>query len=72
MSKRLITIFLLAFGLIAAANGSDRGSGYVYTPYGELLRTSYGECVHTAYFNPEQGLDVCGEGVDQSKETNGQ
>lgn len=50
------------FGGIAANAYADRNQGYVYTSYGEVLRGVYGKCVHTAYFDPSNGLAECGEG----------
>jgi hypothetical protein len=63
MGKKLV--LLLCLGMIAAAN-ADRNSGYVYTLYGDLLRDGYGHCIHTAYFDPDNGLAECGDAPDNN------
>jgi hypothetical protein len=67
MLKRLLTLILLGFGIVATVS-AENNPGYVYTTYGELVKDSYGQCVHTALYDSNNGLDECGEG-SSSKNT---
>ncbi|MDQ5921790.1 MAG: hypothetical protein QG673_1849 [Pseudomonadota bacterium] len=62
MKKQLIKMLLIlsVFGFILPAF-AERGPGYLYTAYGSLVRDAYGHCVHTAYFDPSEGLAECDE-----------
>ena len=51
----------LSLGLFAAFIVADENPGYLYTTYGDIVRTAYGHCVHTAYFALADGVAECGE-----------
>ncbi len=62
MNKRLLILLLLASSMAGTAFAAPRNPGYVYSAFGDLVRDSYGHCIHTAYFDPNNGLTECGEG----------
>ncbi len=59
---RKLCLSLIAFSGLTANVYAAQNPGYIYTSYGEVVRTSYGTCLHTAYFDPNNGLAECGEG----------
>ena len=67
MLKKLLTLILLGFGIVATVN-AENNPGYVYTSYGEVVKDSYGQCVHTSYYDSSNGLAECGDG-SSSKNT---
>lgn len=64
MSKKLLALLLLAFGLAGSAF-AEHSSGYLYNIYGDIVKDAYGHCVHTAYYDPADGLAECGEAPSQ-------
>jgi hypothetical protein len=72
LNKKLITLLLLAGGLLASPSFADEhNSGYVYTAYGELVKGAYGHCIHTAYFDADDGLAECGEAANDNNDYSG-
>lgn len=61
--KKLNTWFILASTGIIAHAIADNGphQGYLNTTYGPVVKSSYGQCVHTSYYNPNDGIEECGE-----------
>lgn len=56
--KKLILLILMTIIQFVFA---ERSSGYLYTTYGDLVHGAYGNCIHTAYYDPSKGLAECGE-----------
>jgi outer membrane protein OmpA-like peptidoglycan-associated protein len=65
---RKIGFFLLHLVGVWAipAYAADTTNGYIISIYGNALKSSYGECVHTAYY--EAGVDSRAECGDQKEE----
>lgn len=70
MNKKLLVLLFLTLGISATAF-AERNVGYLYTGYGEVVRGAYGHCIHTAYFDPSEGLAECGEGPGQENDYSG-
>ena len=64
MGKKLLAVLLLALSMAGSAFAA-RNSGYVYTIYGEIVKDPFGQCLRTAYFDPDNGLAECGDAVSQ-------
>lgn len=66
MSRISLTTLVFSLGLMnifVMADSSGNFPGYVYTPTSgfSILRSSYGRCVHSAYWESSVGLAECGE-----------
>ncbi len=61
MLKKFLALILLGFGVFVTVS-AESNPGYVYTTYGELVKDSYGNCVHSAYYDARNGLAECGDG----------
>lgn len=59
--NKLCTVILLASGFISSAYAAQN-PGYIFNSYGDPIRDTYGKCVHTAYYDPNNGIAACGEG----------
>lgn len=58
-------LFLLLLGACVLANtvyAEDTTSGFVMSIYGHALKGAYGDCVHTAYYDPDHDKrEECGD-----------
>lgn len=59
--NKLCTVLLLASGFISSVYAAQN-PGYIFNSYGQPVRDTYGKCIHTAYYDANDGLTVCGEG----------
>ncbi len=59
--NKLCTVLLLASGFVSSAYAAQN-PGYVFNSYGDPVRDTYGSCIHTVYYDSNNGLTVCGEG----------
>ena len=71
MNKKIITLLLLSLLASMSFASDERNNGYLYTVYGQFVRDAYGHCVHTAYYDPDHGLDECGEGPSKEDASSG-
>lgn len=63
MNKLSKLALFAAVGTSVAFAFADSNPGYVSSGYGKIVKTAYGQCVHTAYFDKNSdGVDECGEG----------
>lgn len=68
---RIILGSLFLFGIMTASFADGVPSaGYVYTPSSgsTTVKTSYGQCLHTAYWSPADGTEECGEAPEKPEE----
>jgi len=70
MSK--FKLFLASLSLIMVFGKSfadEPAAGYVYTPASGFtnVKTSYGQCLHTAYWSPANGVEACGEAPEEQE-----
>lgn len=65
----MVSVFFLGVMTSATADGSPP-VGYVYSPASgsSTVKTSYGQCLHTAYWSPTDGIEECGEAPEKPAE----
>lgn len=71
MSKFKLGLISLALILNASVSfANEEAAGYVYTPASGFtnVKTSYGQCLHTAYWIPADGIEACGEAPEGDEE----
>lgn len=53
---------LLGMSIGVMFNNAFAGNdGYLSTNYGTIIKSPYGQCIHTTYFNSKNGVAECGE-----------
>lgn len=58
----LLTVMVGCFINSAIAESGNSQTGYVVSVFGNVVKTAYGSCVHTAYYSPEvDGREECGD-----------
>lgn len=70
-AKVLLVMPLLLLGGIAASNADNMPpAGYVYSPASgsTVVKTSYRQCLHTAYWVAANGIEECGEAPEKPEE----
>ncbi len=68
MNKYFI-LFLLIVTLLSYADHDH--TGYVVTTYGEPVKTGYGDCLHSVYFNNHNHVEPkCENDVNKSDNKN--
>jgi OOP family OmpA-OmpF porin len=59
-------LFLWTCACMAFTVNAESGSGYIATPASGdgIVKTAYGQCVHSAYYNSADGMAECGEAAE--------
>lgn len=57
-----LSMFLLLTSGFISSSYAVQNPGYIFNSYGDPVRDSYGNCIHTAYYDPNNGIKACGEG----------
>jgi hypothetical protein len=74
ITKKLFVMLLVLVGCMFASYADDdsdsidanptKSPGYVYSTYDGIIRTSFGGCLHSRFYDRENPDNKCGNDVD--------